>query len=379
MSRTKTDEGGTSMDGNMRLQGELGKSADDLLGHGGRIDAATRLYPSAPGPWIDLSTGINPIAWPVPQIAIARYQRLPLKREISEVTAAAADFYGLPANAEIVPVPGSEIAIRLLPRLLPPGRVGILTPTYGSHIAAWREAGAEVLELTELPDPKDGGLENFVVVNPNNPDGRLLPCAELASFAKIWTGAGRRLIVDEAFAEVAEGASLLATPELPVGVVVLRSLGKFFGLAGLRVGFVVVARSDASAWHHLLGDWPVSGPACEISTSALRDRAWITATRARLAMDRKRLNRTLEQTGFRVLGGTDLFGLFESPDESDWLDHFARAGILVRAFAAAPRHYRLGLPADDVAWQRLEAACRAAASPARRPNTAQSVMPRPAR
>lgn len=367
------------MGGNMRLQDELGKSVDDLRVHGGRIDAAARLHPTAPQPWIDLSTGINPIAWPVPQIALARYQRLPLRSEISAMVDAAADFYGLPANAEIVPVPGSEIAIRLLPRLRPSRRVGILAPTYGSHAAAWSEAGAEVLEFTALPDPRSLDLETLVVVNPNNPDGRLFSCAELAAFAKVWTAAGRRLIVDEAFAEVTDGASLLSLPELPAGVVVLRSLGKFFGLAGLRVGFVVVAKPDSLAWHDLLGDWPVSGPACEIAMLALRDKAWIAATRARLAMDRKRLDQALEQAGFRVLGGTYLFGLFEAPDERNWLDHFARVGILVRAFATSPRRYRLGLPADEAAWQRLELACRAASSPARRPNTAQSVMPRPAR
>jgi cobalamin biosynthetic protein CobC len=367
------------MDGNMRLQDELGKSADDLRVHGGRIDAAARLYPTAPQPWIDLSTGINPLAWPVPQIPLARYQRLPLASEISDMADAAAEFYGLPANAEIVPVPGSEIAIRLLPRLLPSRRVGILTPTYGSHAAAWREAGAEVLELTTLPDPESRDLETLVVVNPNNPDGRLLPGTELAVFAEVWAAAGRHLIVDEAFAEVVNGGSLLSVPELPAGVAVLRSLGKFFGLAGLRVGFAVVAKSDALAWHHLLGDWPVSGPACEIAAQALRDRAWIAAARARLETDRKRLDHALEQAGFKVIGGTDLFGLFEAPDDSNWLDHFARGGILIRAFATPPRRYRLGLPADEAAWQRLEVACRAASSPARRPNTAHSVTPRPAR
>ena len=173
--------------------------------------------------------------------------------------------------------------------------------------------------------------------------------------------------------------SSLAAFTSRAGVVVLRSPGKFFGLAGLRVGFVVVAKSDAGAWHRSLGDWPVSGPACEIATLALRDKAWISATRTRLSENRKHLDHTLGQAGFRMLGGTDLFGLFEAPDESDWLDHFARMGILVRAFATASRHYRIGLPADDAAWQRLELACRAASSPARRPNTAQSVTPRPAR
>lgn len=340
---------------------ETGQRAAELRIHGGRIDTAALLYPSAPQPWIDLSTGINPIAWPVPQISLARYQRLPLARELAQMTAAAAEAYGLPANAAMVPVAGSEIAIRLLPRMIGHGRVGILTPTYGSHAAAWRDAGAEVHELDGLPDPNDRDLQILIVVNPNNPDGRAIARADLAAFAQAWSAGGRRLIVDEAFAEVRCEVSLLAMPELPPGVVVLRSLGKFFGLAGLRVGFVVVREPDASVWHRLLGDWPVSGPACEIATLALRDAAWIAAARARLAADRRRLDGILGGAGLKLLGGTDLFALFEGPDQIDLLDHFARAGILIRGFAAAPRHYRFGLPADEAAWRRLEAACGALA------------------
>jgi len=342
----------------MHLKDETGETTAELRIHGGRIDTAALLYPSAPHPWIDLSTGINPVAWPVPQIPLARYQRLPLASEMAQMTAAAADAYGLPANAAIVPVSGSELAIRLLPRLIGAGRVGILTPTYGSHAAAWRDAGAEVHELGALPDPSAHDLETLVVVNPNNPDGRAITRADLAAFAQAWTATGRRLIVDEAFADVRPDVSVLALPELPPGVVVLRSLGKFFGLAGLRVGFVVLREPDASAWRRLLGDWPMSGPACEIAALALRDTAWIAATRARLAADRKRLDGIIGRAGLKLLGGTDLFGLFEASDGIDLLDHFARAGILVRGFAAAPRHYRFGLPADETAWRRLEAACR---------------------
>jgi cobalamin biosynthetic protein CobC len=349
------------MDGNMRMRKEIGELAAALRIHGGRIDAAAQLYPSAPQPWIDLSTGINPIAWPVPQIRLALYQRLPLARDIADMTAAAAEAYGLPANTAIVPVPGSEMAIRLLPRMIGAGRAGILAPTYGSYAAAWRDAGAELHELATLPDPRQHDLETLIVVNPNNPDGRVVARAELAAFAQAWTATGRRLIVDEAFADVRSDLSLLALPELTAGTVVLRSLGKFFGLAGLRVGFVVVTEPDARAWRRLLGDWPVSGPACEIAALALRDTAWIAATRARLAADRRRLDGILGRAGLKLLGGTDLFGLFEASDGIDLLDHFARAGILVRAFAAAPRRYRFGLPADEAAWRRLEVACSALA------------------
>jgi cobalamin biosynthetic protein CobC len=347
------------MEGNMNFEDESGKTVAGLRIHGGRIDTAALLYPSAPQPWIDLSTGINPVAWPVPPMPLERYRRLPLARELAEMTAAAADAYGLPANAAMVPVPGSEMAVRLLPRILGPGRVGILSPTYGSHAAAWRDAGGEVHELDALPAPDGHGFGTLIVVNPNNPDGRTIACTELAVFAQAWTATGRRLIVDEAFADLRPEESLLAMPELPAGVTVLRSLGKFFGLAGLRVGFVVATEPEASAWRRLLGDWPVSGPACEIATLALRDAAWIAATRARLAADRSRLDGIIGRAGPKLLGGTDLFGLFEAPDGIDLLDHFAHAGILVRGFAAAPRHYRFGLPADEAAWQRLEAACRA--------------------
>jgi cobalamin biosynthesis protein CobC len=362
MIRIRTRPDGSDMDCIMRLKDETGETAAELRIHGGRIDTAALLYPSAPQPWIDLSTGINPIAWPVPPIPLARYQRLPLAHELALMTAAAADAYGLPANASIVPVPGSEMAIRLLPRMLGPGRVGICAPTYGSHAAAWRDAGAEVHELVALPDPKRNEFETLIVVNPNNPDGRVVARADLAAFAQAWTATGRRLIVDEAFADVRTDVSVLAMPELPVGVTVLRSLGKFFGLAGLRLGFVVVTEPDASAWRRLLGDWPVSGPACEIAALALRDAAWIAATRARLAADRRRLDGILGSAGLKLVSGTDLFGLFEGPDGIDLLDHFARAGILVRGFAAAPRHYRFGLPADEAAWRRLEAACGALAA-----------------
>ncbi|SDT05257.1 L-threonine O-3-phosphate decarboxylase [Bradyrhizobium canariense] len=341
----------------MHSRDEIGKRAGALRIHGGRIDMASQLYPKSPQPWIDLSTGINPIAWPVPHIALARYQRLPLASEITQMKTAAAAAYGLPANAAIMPVSGSELAIRLLPHVIGVGRVGVLAPTYGSHAATWRDAGAEVHELVALPDPKAYDLDTLIVVNPNNPNGRTIARAELVAFGQAWTATGRRLIIDEAFADVRPEASVLSLPELPIGTVVLRSLGKFFGLAGLRVGFVIVTESDISPWRQLLGDWPVSGPACEIATLALRDAAWIAATRTRLAVDRRRLDGILTGAGLRLLGGADLFGLFEGPDGVELLDHFARAGILIRGFAAAPRWYRFGLPADEAAWRRLEATC----------------------
>src|SRR6202171_6705002 len=99
MIRIRTRPDGSDMDWNMHSKDESGETAAELLIHGGRIDTAALLYPSAPQPWIDLSTGINPVAWPVPQIPLARYQRLPLASEKGEMTGAAAAAYGLPAVA----------------------------------------------------------------------------------------------------------------------------------------------------------------------------------------------------------------------------------------------------------------------------------------
>jgi cobalamin biosynthetic protein CobC len=350
------------MDRNMHGRDAIGKGTaalriQDLRVHGGRVDIAASLYPSAPTPWIDLSTGINPVPWPIGPVALARYQRLPLASEIAELTEAAAGFYGLPDNAKMLSVPGSEMAIRLLPRMTGPGRVGVLAPTYGSHGQAWRDAGADVQELAALPHPDREDCETVIVVNPNNPDGRIIARTDLAAFARVWTARGRRLIVDEAFADLQPELSMLALPELPAGTTVLRSLGKFFGLAGLRVGFVATSEPDATTWRQMLGDWPVSGSACEIATSALRDQNWIAATRMRLTADRKRLDGMLGGAGLRLLGGTDLFRLVEAPDGKDLLDHFSRTGILVRGFAGESRQYRFGLPGDADAWQRLEAAC----------------------
>jgi len=335
-------------------------AATALRIHGGRIDLAARLYPDAPQPWLDLSTGINPIAYPIPRIATETFARLPLTAELDELCAAAAEAYGLPAGATMLPAPGSEIAIRLAPRVMAaPGavaRVGILAPTYGSHGAAWRAAKAEVHDLTALPDP-DAPLDVVVLVNPNNPDGRLIAPDALMEFAARWTSAGKRLVVDEAFGDLRPEMSLLRGADLPRGVVVLRSLGKFFGLAGLRLGFVTVNAGEAQPWRDLLGDWAASGPACTIATLALRDHAWSEATCSRLADDRRRLDRTLATAGLAAIGGTDLFGLYQSADGRDLVDLFARAGILIRGFERSPRQYRFGLPGDDAAWQRLAQSC----------------------
>ncbi|KAA5598174.1 threonine-phosphate decarboxylase CobD [Blastochloris sulfoviridis] len=355
----------------------MNESTASLRAHGGRIDAAARLYPAAPQPWVDLSTGINPHPYPVAPVDPVLWHRLPLAADLDRLTSTAAARYGRPAGTSLLPVPGSEVAIRLLPRLLGVQRVGIVGPTYGSHAAAWQAAGCAVETLAGLPlpaidldaqdldaqdlDARD--LDALVVVNPNNPDGRRWVAADLLGWATAWSAAGRWLIVDEAFADTDPGVSLLTLPALPPRVVVLRSLGKFFGLAGLRLGFVAADDALAGRFADTLGDWPVSGPACAVGAAALDDTAWIAATRDRLAAERARLDELLAGAGFTVLGGTDLFRLAERPappaGAADLADHFARRGLLVRGFEGMPHRLRFGLPGDAAAWRRLEDACAA--------------------
>ena len=243
--------------------------------------------------------------------------------------------------------PGTGALIAGLARLHGAGRVGVLGQTYGDHARAWRSAGAAVDVVADVPDL--AGRDVAVVVNPNNPDGRLVPPDALAALA----GRVGLLVIDEAFADVVPPAWSLA-PSPPPNAVVLRSFGKFFGLAGLRLGFAVAAAPWADRLRDALGPWPVGGPALAIGTAALGDAAWAAATRARLAGDAARLDALLRSHGALPCGGTDLFRLVEVGDAAGWFDGLARAGILTRPFAQQPGRLRFGIPADEIAWRRLD-------------------------
>ncbi len=334
------------------------ESPDTLLRvHGGQVDVAEALYRLAPRPFLDLSTGINPQGYPLPQIDPALWQRLPLKRELDGLRDSAWAFYGAPAGTDLAVVPGTELAIRLLPHLLKAGRVGILGPTYGSHASAWDAAGATVVPLGAL-SAMPPMLDAIVVVNPNNPDGQRLAPELLLTCARQLSKSAGFLIVDEAFAEVTPELSLLGLPQLPANVVVLRSLGKFFGLAGVRAGFVAAGPDIIRRLNDLLGDWPIGGPAALVATLALRDSAWIATTKGRLAADRARLDRLLEKHGLAHLGGTDLFRLVRGPTGLD--SHLGRQGILVRGFDIMPGCFRFGLPGTNAEFSRLADALQAA-------------------
>lgn len=323
------------------------------IAHGGNRASAELRFGIAAANWLDLSTGINPTPYPVPPLDPGLWAELPQPNGERALEAAARATYRLPDAAAVQAAPGTQSLIQWLPRLFPARRVGILGPTYAEHAGRWRAAGAEVFETG---DP--GALaraDTAVVVNPNNPDGRRLEPQALLALVDRLLARGGRLIVDEAFADVAPEISVASATGRP-GLLVLRSFGKFFGLAGLRLGFALGPPRDMAMLRDAFGPWAVSGPALEIGRRALADEAWITATRDRLRRDAARLDALLARAGLAVGGGTDLFRLALLEHAERLHEHLGRFGILTRRFDDHPRRLRLGLPGSEAGFVRLAAA-----------------------
>jgi cobalamin biosynthetic protein CobC len=327
-------------------------TADQWPAHGGEVDAVAARYGVPRDRWLDLSTGINPNPYPLPDLAGEYWYRLPDADVDTWLREAAAKYYGVSDPARVVPAPGSETLIRWLPRVVPPARVAILGPTYREHQASWLAAGHIVEEVAD-PDhvPPQAGV--VVAVNPNNPDGRVIDGERLIALAE-----GRLLVIDEAFADVLPEVSLASRAGRP-DLVVLRSVGKFFGLAGMRLGFALTGEVLAGSLRRAMGPWAVSGPATAVGAVALADTAWIAGARVRLTAAAGRLDGLLMRNGLRVAGGTTLFRLVDNARAAELFEHLAGAGILTRRFADRPGWLRVGIPGSDGAFERLAAALAA--------------------
>jgi cobalamin biosynthetic protein CobC len=321
--------------------------------HGGALDVARRLQPDAPAPWIDLSTGVNPHAYPLLELAPEIWTRLPDSAALASLEAVAAERYGAKPET-VVASPGSQALIQVLARSAPRGVAAALGPTYCGHAEAFGAAGVRLLELDSLDALTPANVA--IVVNPNNPDGRVASRAALLDLSARLMRRGGWLIVDEAFADF-DGADESLARVLPEkGAVVLRSFGKAYGLAGLRLGFAVASPDIAGMLRAALGPWPVSGPAIAIGARALADPGWSAAMRARLGEEAARLDALLEVTGWSIIGGTRLFRLAAKADADAAFRRLLSSGILTRPFAVAPDRLRFGIPADETQWERLEAA-----------------------
>ena len=321
--------------------------------HGGALAHAEKEFGIPYEGWLDLSTGINPNAYPIPEIPEVLWQNLPDQDLEHACIEAAQQYFECSEIEAVIPAPGTQSLIQWLPWLREPGTVGIVGPTYAEHATAWQAAGHEVTEISELPEW--GDFTVVVVTNPNNPDGRRRPRDGLLTLAEGQTHAGGLLVVDEAFADVAPEISVAADAGVE-GLCVLRSFGKFFGLAGLRLGFALAHKELVSELRTALGPWPVSGPALEIGRTAMADRDWQQLARETLDRRAKAMNALLVRNGIESKGGTNLFRLGQHDNAHDLYRHLAINGILTRAFENQPKFLRFGLPEEEDQMTRLDAA-----------------------
>lgn len=321
-----------------------------MLEHGGRLLRAIERYGIAREDWLDLSSGIAPWAFPIPEIPLRAWARLPETDDGLEQAAAA--YYGVD---ELLPVAGSQAAIQALPRLRPLSKVGVLSPCYAEHAEAWSRVGHRLLELSEEQvEAQLDSLDVLVLVNPNNPTGRLLSPQTLLGWHERLARHGGWLLVDEAFMDNTPAQSIAAFSQRP-GLIVLRSFGKFFGLAGVRLGFVLAETPLLRALAEELGPWSISGPTRVLGQESFADSESQRLQIERCATASARLAALLESAGLKPSGGCDLFQYLRHDRAATLHDFMARRGILLRQFEHPPS-LRFGLPADEADWQRLAAA-----------------------
>lgn len=312
----------------------------EAIRHGGGLRAAALAYPEAPQPWLDMSTGINPVPYQGQAATEQSRNRLPDPLELAALEKVAAQYFGTTAD-RVAAAAGAETIIRLLPVLLGRLTVDIVGPTYGAHAESW-QASHLAPHIIPASQAQSSAADALVIVNPNNPDGHIFSAEALRAILHEREKLGRWLIIDESFAECAPEISMAATSSRQL--IVLRSFGKFFGLAGLRLGFAVASPEFKSSLRNLTGDWPVSADAITFGTQAYGDKPWSKRTLSDLHMQAQQLDELLVKAGFEIAGGTCLFRLARHERANDWFHHLCHRGILVRPFDHTNNVLRFGLP-----------------------------------
>lgn len=314
--------------------------------HGGQLAKASRRYRIPVADWLDLSTGIAPWTWPVPPLPETVWSRLPESGD--GLLEAAGAYYGC-APELLTAVPGSQFAIRQLPQALAPASVLVPEVGYTEHARCWREAGHRPVWYRDLDALREmvAQADHAVVINPDNPSGRVCDPGWLSALRGEMRQDGL-LIIDEAFMDVGDHS---VVPQLPLpGILALRSLGKFFGLAGLRLGFVAGDVPALATVQQQLQPWGVSHPARWVGCGALTDVDWQAEQAARIATGLERLTALLQ----RVFAGNRIrsAGLFATVFFDDQTsapaihDALAQQGVLAR-LGDNRRWLRFGLPAED--------------------------------
>jgi len=305
--------------------------------HGGGLDAAIARWGGTRSDWLDLSTGINPTPYPLPAFSNNVWTTLPDKAAQTALIKAARGFWNIPDDAEILAAPGASSLIARMPQLFDQQSVDIPKPTYNEHAAAFAAQGWD----------EDNSAKVRVLVHPNNPTGHLWCKDDLTAPVTI---------IDESFCDVTPEQSLIAEADKP-GRIILKSFGKFWGLAGLRLGFIIAEPALIAKMRDMIGPWAVSGPALETATKALNDLAWAQDSRKSLAQDARTLDDMMLAQDARLEGGCDLFRLYSVDDAQRWHDRLAEHHILTRIFPYSDNFLRLGLP-PKTGWQQLETALK---------------------
>jgi cobalamin biosynthesis protein CobC len=328
-----------------------------MIDHGGALDRAMQTYGGKPDDWLDLSTGINPVAYKMPPLPPSLWARLPDQKLVDETIEAARIFYGIPEAAGGVIGPGSQSLIQIYPTLLPAGIAEVLTPTYEEHAANLLRLGWQVEAVQDFQN-LDERTSVTVAVNPNNPDGKRISLSEIERVASLLAKRGGFLVVDEAFSDTEAGTSAANLAGMD-GLIILKSFGKFFGLAGIRLGFAFGPDKLTDRLKAMLGPWAVAGTAMEIARKAYSDPEGVAELKTRIAESRRSLSEVLKENGLKEVGGTQLFALVELPEAERVYEGLAHQHILTRRFAHSPNWLRIGLAAHEVEYWRLSKALQA--------------------
>ena len=318
--------------------------------HGGVLDRMRAEFPAAPEPWLDLSTGINPVPYKIDPMVLNSLGQLPTSQASISCINAMAQAIGAPPTTLLL-APGSELLIRMLPRVISPRRVVVLSPSYGDHAEVWRHAGHQVIAEADPLGAVDAA-DAVVICNPNNPDGQVFKPEILERAREQLASRGGWLIIDEAYADLSPNISM-ADNGGKDGLIILRSFGKFYGLAGLRLGAIIAPLAVRKALSQQLGVWPVGTLALTVGANAYADYEWQEITRRRLSQSVESLDAVLFAAGLDVVGGTDLFRYVACEHAHAIWAQLAQDAIYVRRFNHSERHLRIGIPADHCAQTRL--------------------------
>lgn len=300
--------------------------------HGGALDEAIKLYGGTANEWLDLSTGINPYHYPIDNVSVNSWTQLPQNSALDGLLLSASAAYNC-AVQNIMAANGTQILIENLPKIFDKSTVAILSPTYEEHAHNWRKLGHNVILTDDITIAKTA--DHLIMVNPNNPDGKLYSTPETKKLQEYFAAKNGYLIIDEAFMDLTSDVSLAGEIGTD-GLIILRSFGKFFGLAGMRIGFMLAPVEMVAKMQNMLGLWNIAGMALEVATTALKDMKWQAEMRHTLADDMREMHRILQRNGFSIIGSTNLFCLVSIPNEEisahKYFDKLASHHILTRKF-----------------------------------------------